>query len=92
MREGQQIASLGSTGRASGPHLHYELRYGGKLVNPAIYPISLFEDKGQGAAASVNLCRPTVDLRRNNTFLTGHPQQFIKNDGSENRDIQSITD
>jgi murein DD-endopeptidase MepM/ murein hydrolase activator NlpD len=49
VREGEQIASLGSTGRASGPHLHYELRYRGKLVNPAIYPISVFEDKGQGA-------------------------------------------
>ena len=80
VREGEQIASLGSTGRASGPHLHYELRYRGKLVNPAIYPISVFEDKGQGATSSVSLCRSTVDHKRNNTLLTEPPKQFIKND------------
>jgi hypothetical protein len=87
VREGEQIASLGRTGRASGPHLHYELRYRGKLVNPAIYPISVFEDKGQGATSSVSLCRSTVDHRRNNTRLTEPPKQFIKNDALKNRDI-----
>ena len=90
MREGEQIASLGSTGRASGPHLHYELRYRGKLVNPAIYPISVFEDKGQGATSSGSLCRSTVDHKRNNTLLTVPPKQFIKNDALKNRDIPSI--
>jgi murein DD-endopeptidase MepM/ murein hydrolase activator NlpD len=91
VREGEHIASLGSTGRAAGPHLHYELRYRGKLVNPAIYPISVFEDKGQGATSSVSLCRSTVDHKRNNTLLTEPPKQFIKNDALKNRDNPSIT-
>ena len=91
VREGEQIASLGSTGRASGPHLHYELRYRGKLVNPAIYPISVFEDKRQGATSSVSLCRSRVDHRRNNTRLTEPPKQFIKNDALKNRDIPSMS-
>jgi len=31
---GDQIGLLGSSGRSSGPHVHYEVRYHGKPVNP----------------------------------------------------------
>jgi murein DD-endopeptidase MepM/ murein hydrolase activator NlpD len=34
VRRGQIIGALGSSGRASGPHLHYEVRLGGNPVNP----------------------------------------------------------
>jgi murein DD-endopeptidase MepM/ murein hydrolase activator NlpD len=34
---GAPIARVGSTGRSTGPHLHYETLRGGKTVDPAVY-------------------------------------------------------
>lgn len=39
IKRGDPVALLGSSGRSTGPHLHYEIRINGKLTNPYKYLI-----------------------------------------------------
>ena len=37
LERGARVGEVGNTGRSSGPHLHFELRYKGKPIDPLLY-------------------------------------------------------
>lgn len=49
VRQGQQIGQVGTTGRSTGPHLHYEVHINGEAVDP----MSITTDQGRALSGLV---------------------------------------
>jgi murein DD-endopeptidase MepM/ murein hydrolase activator NlpD len=44
VRRGDRIGSVGSTGRSTSPHLHYEVHVRGRIVDPEPYVMQELAD------------------------------------------------
>jgi murein DD-endopeptidase MepM/ murein hydrolase activator NlpD len=63
IQAGDRIGRVGMTGRTTGPHLHWTLRYAGKLVDPALVLRAMYAAQRQQPSFVSSQRPPNTEMR-----------------------------